>query len=79
MKITGAVYKRLIFFDRINKKGIVFRENIVVFKRVYTDKKQYNNNLNFNTTYGYNRNKHQWVVVIPELCPIPLRIKVVLS
>ena len=65
MRNTGAVYKRLIFYDRIITKTIILYKNVAVYKRLYMDKKQYNKNLNIKSTCGYSRNKRQWVVVIP--------------
>ena len=36
------------------------RNTGAVYKRLYTDIKQYNNNINFNTTCGYSGDKSQW-------------------
>ena len=67
MRHTGAIYKRLIFSDRIITKAIILHKNAVVFKWLYVDIKQYNKNLNFKSTCGYNGNKRQWVVVSCKL------------
>ncbi|MCD4695555.1 MAG: hypothetical protein K8S16_04870 [Bacteroidales bacterium] len=72
MRNAEAVYKRLIFSDRIIMKAIILYKNVAVYKRLNTAIKQYNKNLNFKSTCGYNGNKRQWVVVS---CKLVARLK----